>query len=146
MPHSAVSGNRGTPPAALGRPSAQLRLPSRSCPRHPKPLLSRATRTSKCVYELEDAQVAEQGQDASRSRCGEIGIRLARGLHSLQRQTHLLILWFSVYYTSVVKPDVPYRFDAVSTETIALVPLRGRARILRLDPVVRPFANRARRT
>ena len=59
--------------------------------------------------ELEDAQVAEQGEYASRSRCGEIGIRSARGLGNLKRHAHLLIPWFNVYYTSVVKPAVPCR-------------------------------------
>src|SRR2546426_531697 len=63
----------------------------------------------------------------------------------LERYTHLLILWFSVYYTSVVKPDVPDRFDAVSTETISPARLRGCARILRLDTRVRSFADRPRR-
>src|SRR6267143_3475399 len=56
---------------------------------------------------------------------------------------------FNVYYTSVVKhPDWPFftELDAVSTQSIALAVLRGRARILRLDPVVRPFADRSRRT
>src|SRR6267154_1248335 len=131
---------------ALGRAIGAGAARAQAHPRHVAAQLALQEGFRVLPAELEDAQVAEQGEDASRSRGGEIGIRLTRGLRSLQRQTHLLILWFNVYYTSVVKPDVPCRFDAVSTETIALVRLRGRARILRLDALVCPFADRSRRT
>jgi UPF0755 protein len=53
--------------------------------------------------------VAEQGEDASRSRRKKIGILLACGFGNLKRHAHLLIPWFNVYYTSVVKLDVPCR-------------------------------------
>src|SRR2546423_15718992 len=59
--------------------------------------------------ELEHAQVAEQGEDASRSRRDEIGVRSAFGFGNLKRHAHLMIRWLNVYYTSVVKPDAPCR-------------------------------------
>src|SRR5882672_7267682 len=94
---------------AFGRAIGAVRARSQTDGRHVAAQLPLQERFRVVPAELEDTQVAEQGEDASRSRCDEIGIGSAFGFGNLKRHAHPLIQWFNVYYTSVVKSDVPCR-------------------------------------